>query len=333
MFDPLNLFGYENALDAKDKIVRKGQRLLEETFEEQKSYGRKLQEKFPDLTNEYMLTTALPFRDDIPQKYRERIQEYRKRVNEILFRIAAEIQDQKFAKNDREIRKAGFTSKFQETRCIQMIDAQKELYASYDAIRESLNYITQFNKYLLQRINESQGPQKTDLLLLNALIVHELTDAIIQLIKDFQLRGKQTLRNINDQILEELRTQHATDEQLWNRSAKTQGQVGEMVRKAVKERAKIRGIVVKKWDKIWEQVGELENNISNARGFLPNLRLIRDNARAQINMLEVIGITQIVDSNVKNFQEICEVTNVELAPLTKEDVYGLIGRVDEAEES
>ena len=45
----------------------------------------------------------------------------------------------------------------------------------------------------------------------------------------------------------------------------------------------------------------------------------------------VIGISQIVESNIRNFQEICAVTNIELAPLTKEDVYDLIGKVDNLE--
>ncbi len=315
----------------EEKILQKGRTMIEKTFEEQKAYGLHLQDKFDFLTNADNLTTALPFREDIPEKYRARITQYRERIKQIIFGVAAEIQDQKFKELDSEVKSAGL-SKFQERRYIKVRDAQKELHASYDAIRESLNYITEFNNYILKKIPESTGTKKTDLLLLNAIIIYELTDAIVDLIEDFQLRGKDTLRSINDQVQQELQDQHANDMELWKRASGGNEKVEMGVKRSIEERGKIREIVANKWNKIWEQVGDLEKNISNAKGYLSTLRLIRDNAKGQINILEVIGITQIVESNIRNFQEICAVTNIELAPLSKEDVYGLIGRVEETQE-
>ncbi|MEZ4600750.1 MAG: hypothetical protein R2940_13255 [Syntrophotaleaceae bacterium] len=312
---------------AEDKIREKGRKMIERTFEDQKSYGLKLQDKFEELTNADILTTALPFRADIPKNYRNRLTQYREKVREIIFGIAVELQNQKFKGLDNDIKEAGL-SKYQERRYIKVRDAQKELYASYDAIRESLNYITDFNNKILKKINEATGAKKTDLLLLNAIIVYELTDAIIDLLEDFQLRGKDTLQSINDQVLEELRGQEAHDEDLQKRASHGNGHVEKGVQRSIKERREIRQIVIKKWKKIWKQVTALEANILNAKGHLETLKLIRDNAKGQINILEVIGITQIVESNIRNFQEICAVTNIELAPLTKEDVYGLIGRVE-----
>jgi hypothetical protein len=303
--------------------------MIERTFDEQKSFGLKLQDKFESLTNADILTTALPFRSDIPKKYRNRITQYREKIREIIFGIAVELQNQKFKGLDHDIKDAGL-SKYQERRYIKVRDAQKELYASYDAIRESLNYITDFNNQILKRINEATGAKKTDLLLLNAIIVYELTDAIVDLIEDFELRGKDTLRSINDQVLEELRVQEAHDKELHGRANNGNGHVERGVIRSIEERREIREIVVRKWDKIWEQVAALETNVLSAKGHLETLKLIRDNAKGQINILEVIGITQIVESNIRNFQEICAVTNIDLAPLTKEDVYGLIGRVEKA---
>jgi hypothetical protein len=83
---------------------------------------------------------------------------------------------------------------------------------------------------------------------------------------------------------------------------------------------------VSKWDIIWGQVAKLETKLAHAKGHIQALKLIRDNAKGQINILEVVGIMQIVESNIRNFEEICAITNIELAPLTKEDVLGLIGR-------
>lgn len=315
------------SITTEEKILRKGRDMMFKTYEEQKDFGMKLQNKFDFLMNGDILTTELPFRDEIPKKYCERIKSYRKRVREIISGVAAELQEQKFKGLDHEIKSAGL-SKYQERRYIKVRDAQKELYASYDAVRESLNYITDFNNFLLKKINESSGMKKTDLLLLNAIIIYELTDAIIYLIDDFQLRGKDTLRSINNQVLIELKSQQKHDDELWTRASGGSSEIEKSIIKSTKERSQIRDIVAIKWQKIWEQVSELEKNISSARGYLPTLRLIRDNAKGQLNILEVIGITQIVQSNIRSLQEICAFTNIELAPLTKEDVFGLIGRVD-----
>ena len=311
------------------KILQKGQKMLEKAFEEQKTYGLKLQDKFDFLTNVDILTTELPFRDDIPKKHREKVMQFREHIKQIIFGVAAELQEQKFKGLDQEIKGAGL-SKFQERRYISVRDAQKKLYASYDSVRESLNYIVEFNNEILKKINETNGTKKSNLLLLNAIIVYELTDAIIELIEHFQLNGKGTLRSINDQVIKELRAQKKHDEDLFVRASRGNSQIENGVKKSIEERDKIREIVVKKWEKIWEQVEELEKNISSARGYLSTLRLIRDNAKGQINILEVIGITQIVESNIRNFQEICTFTNIELAPLSKEDVFGLIGSGDRA---
>ena len=312
---------------AEEKVLQKGRKMIEKTFDQQKNYGIKLQDKFDSLTNADILTTAMPFRSDIPKRYRKRLSHYREKIKQIIFSVAIDLQNLKFKNLDHDIKSAGL-SKYQERRYIRVRDAQKELYASYDSIRESINYIKDLNNGILKKINESSGGRKTDLLLLNAITIYELTDAIIDLIEDFQLRGKDTLRSINDQVIEELKIQKSQDVELNNRALSENGQVAVGVMNAVEEREKIRQIVVKKWGKIWDQVAVLETNILGAREHLATLRLIRDNAKGQINILEVIGITQIVQNNIQNFQEICAVTDIELAPLTKEDVYGLIGKVD-----
>ena len=315
---------------AEEKILQKGRKMIERTFDDQKNYGLKLQDKFESLTNADILTTSLPFRSDIPKRYRKKIAHYRERIKQIIFNVAIDLQNLKFKELDHDIKSAGL-SKYQERRYIKVRDAQKELYASYDAIRESINYIKDLNNGMLKKISESRGARKTDLLLLNAITIFELTDAIIDLIEDFQLRGKDTLRSINDQVIEELKLQKSQDLELGKRAQSENGQVSEGIIIAVKEREKIRQIVVKKWEKIWVQVGALETKILGARGHLATLRLIRDNAKGQIDILEVIGITQIVQSNIQNFQEICAVTDIELAPLTKEDIYGLIGKINHNE--
>ena len=315
----------------EEKILQKGEQMMRNTFSEQKSYGLGLQEKFPGLTNECILTGSLPFRDDIPQKYHARLDAFRTRIQTIIFGTAKQIQDFRFKGSDVEVRTAGL-SKFQERRYEQIRDAKKELYASYDAIREAIRYVTKFNNSLLTEIKMANGRRKTDLLLMNAITVYELTNIIIELIEHFRANGKETLQSINEQSMEEMRAHLKSDEDLWERAESNCDPVGESVKKSIIERGKIREIILKEWDKIWAQVETIESNVTSVRGYIPTLSIIRDNARGQINILESIGIVQIVQSNLDNFQELCGVADIELAPLSKEDVFGLVGRCETIDE-
>jgi hypothetical protein len=312
-------------MTTEHKIIKRGQKALLKTYEQQKSYGLSLQEKFDTLTNQDILTTALPLREDIPIRYKNKIEDFRERVKQVIFGVASSIQDERFGGLDHEMKKAGL-SKFQERRYIKVRDAQKELYASYDAIRISIQYITEFNNGILERIQSASGRGKTDLLLLNALIVYELTDAIVNLVEHFQLNGKQVLTEINQQVFSELDNQDKSDRELWERARNSGTSVEDMVKNSVEERKKIRGIVRQKWANLWTKIEDIQGNVTEAKAYLPTLKLMRDNAKGQIDILEVIGVTQMVESNLDNFQKICELTNIELAPLSKDDVYGLLGK-------
>ena len=311
----------------EDKIREKGHKLINKTFEKQISEGLQLQHKFSTLKNADMLTSSMSLHQTLPKKYRKRITKYREIIRKLIFDIAFEIQNSKFKELDNEIKDSGL-SVYQERRYESVRDAQKELYASYDSIREALNYLTDFNRKVLEKITSSKGKKKTSLLLLNAIVVFETTDAIIDLIEDFQLNGKETLRGINNQVFKELKSQESEDDKLHERASNNEGYIEKGVRRSIRERREIREMVTKKWGDIWKMVAALETNILHARGHVETLKLIRDNAKGQIDVLEVIGITQMVESNMNNFQEISSVTNIELAPLTREDVYGLIGKVE-----
>lgn len=312
-------------MSTEQAIIKRGQKALLKTYEQQKSYGQSLQEKFDTLTNQDILTTTLPLRDDMPKRYKAKIEGFRTRVKEVIFGVASAIQDERFGALDNEMKRGGL-SKFQEKRYVGVRDAQKELYASYEAVQMSIQYITEFNKNILERIESASGRKKTDLLLLNAIIVYELTDTIVDLVEHFQLNGKQVLTEINQHVFSELDQQDKSDRELWERAADSGTSVEDMVKNSIEERKKIREVVRQKWTNLWKKVWEVEGNITQAKAYLPKLKLMRDNAKGQINILEVIGVTQMVESNLDNFQQICELTNIELAPLSKDDVYGLLGK-------
>ena len=308
----------------EERILRKGEEMLAETFEKQKDLGEELQRKYEFLTNKDILTTELPFNRDIPEKYRERVTGYREYVRKTLFGIARELQDVRYSQLDKEITAAGLHAR-QEQRYLKMRDAQKDIYASYDIIRQSFDYIKTFNDALLKKINATDGKKKTELLLLNAIVVYELTDAIIEMIEEFQIKGKDTLRSIHTQIHEELDSQEKEDSELLQKAKKASDDVARAVTERIDDRKKIRGVVREHWEKIWDHVFELETKISQTQGQLPTLHVIRDDAKAQISILAVIGITQIVESSLKSFQDICGFREIQLAPLTKDDVFNLLG--------
>ena len=204
---------------------------------------------------------------------------------------------------------------------MQVRDSQKDLFASYDAIRESINYIHDFNEQLVNKIPQMSGGEKREFLLLNAIIVHELTDSIVELIETFNLGSRETLQKINEQVVLELDAQATRDEELLNRALENKNDVGDFVKKNIQERRNIRELLVKRWEELFTRIDE---RINSAKSYLPSLKLIRDNARERVTSLEQMGIMRFVEGSLMNFQEICSFSNIKLAPLSIDEVRELI---------
>ena len=59
---------------------------------------------------------------------------------------------------------------------------------------------------------------------------------------------------------------------------------------------------------------------------LPSLRLIRDNAKAQINTLEAVAVLQIARKNIRTIEATIEkLGRIELASLSSDRVKRLLG--------
>lgn len=308
----------------EEKIIASGIQKIKSTYEAQRIYGEQILQKHPVLKKEDILSSDIPFSSDIPNKVKEKINSHSENAKQILLSIAKEIQDLRFIETDQKMKIADLDKK-DEKRYLDLSNAFKQLYISYDVIRISINVMRQFNKEVVNQIQTAKGKKKTELMILNGVLVYELTNLVIGLIENFKIEGKDTIRSINNQISSDLDKLKKNDWELLKKAEKVNSSISESIKIQIAKRNEIRDIVNLKWSKIWDSVNDVERKGIETKSYLDDLVLIRDNSKNHIMALNAILTTQIVEFNMKKFDEICEITNIELAPLTKDDVCDLFG--------
>ena len=85
-------------------------------------------------------------------------------------------------------------------------------------------------------------------------------------------------------------------------------------------------IIDKEWESYMMTVRSMEGEIGSVSKKLPSLKLIRDNAKAQINTLAAVAVIQIVQSNIRAIEgAVLQLEQLQLASLSADRVKRLLG--------
>lgn len=254
----------------------------------------------------------------------------RSELKAIIWEIAAEHEKKRFDPIRQDFARKTGVGRRQLERGGAVLESEQQMYISYHSLFLACKVCSAVNKTLLAEIEAKPGGRNEGaellLYLKNAIIVFEVTSLIIDMIQQFQLKGRKEFQSLRDIVFKEL----AETETNSGRNVLQAGQSGipswqkeeTMTRdRNLKEGTKI---LRQQWMRLEDQIYRMRQSVGSLSERLPSLKLTRDNAKVQLDFLELIAVTQMMNQNIQAIEGMANL-ELELAPLTSYDVCRLIG--------
>lgn len=316
-----------------EDITQAGEQSIINSLDEHFDNVHEVQNQYA-LSNEQLISESLKFNKELPRKLRKNVAALGTQIRSKISEIAEIVENYNFKSVDEALDGMNLTQ-FNENRAKSIIDSQKKLHVSYQSIKIAIHIFQRVNIQILKEIERarSSGEQdrQTDLLFKNALIVYELANTIVDVFDSFSDTAENPIQDIYDDILAELERNKKNDEEA-KRKYKNDPNLTESIRKqtldAISEREKLRRVVKEEWSNFIKRMKQIEENARGITNQVVNIEAIRDNARNQLDFLQIVAITKMAKDNIDAVQGLLDITDIPLAPLSPEDLKKLFGSVN-----
>lgn len=275
-----------------------------------------------------LLTTGLPDRTNVPQDVRDELLRLHDDVRKIIERIAVKIEDGNYTDAAEAIRKMPLSFGDRE-RATSLVNADRAMHVSYQTLRTTVEYFSELNDTVLERIDRERSPDReANMMLGNAIMIYELTEFVIRSITEFGVAGVDEIERVHGETRKKIAALREQQQDL-ERRANTEG-IEEAVRRAtledVRNRAEAIDELEREWAKYLGEVAGLRSLVDEVRAKVPTLELIRDNARVQIGVLQLVAMLRFLKQNADAIKgTIDTLKGFRLAPLSSNRVRRLIG--------
>lgn len=302
---------------------------LEEIVREHLAAVMDARTHFP-LSTQDLLSSEVPSRD-VPAAVKKSIAGLHDKMLRVILEVARRIEDRRYRCAESAVAELNLAMRERE-KVDTLVQSDKQVNVSCQTLKISVEMFSRLNELLIQELAEQEQAGNVsaarNLILGNALIVYELTDFVIRVIERFQAAGFEEIQKLrrdqrtqSDQLraeLETLRTQAGGDD--------IDVGVRDKILQSIDERGKSIDVLDAEWDGYLQAMAATLDDLRQIHLKLPTLRLIRDNAKGQINLLEAVAVASLVKSNLGAIAgTIVTLKNLELASLTPDRVRRLMG--------
>lgn len=289
-----------------------------------------LREAFP-LENVDLLSSSLAHNRDIPEDVRRQTASIQEKIRLIVREVATRIEERKYrsGKDAIDAMRLGYNEK---EKVAKLIAADKESHISFQSLKVAVDAFQEVNKMIVNALRETEanGDQinSMNLLLGNAALVCELTDFMINFIESAELDGLGELKAIhasekrnNENLLAKIR-----DLREKAAAPDIDPEVRERTLNETNLREKSLAVVMKEWAEYLASVEDLQKQMQSVSLKLPTLRLIRDSARLQLEVLDQVAVLQIVKRSDDALNAaVLTLEDIQLIPLAPDRVRRLLG--------
>jgi len=261
---------------------------------------------------------------------KERIVSLHSKMAALVQEVANRIETEKYLTAEQAIEGMRL-SMVQREKVSALVAADKQLHVSCQSLKVAVEVFCDLNKQIVSRLESDRSidaGEERKLLLGNALLVFELTDFSIRFIESFKLQGVQEIESIHRDMQKTISA--LREEQTALRKQAEGTDIDAFLRDQVKKDIQLREdsivIIDKEWESYMMTVRSMEGEIGSVSKKLPSLKLIRDNAKAQINTLAAVAVIQIVQSNIRAIEgAVLQLEQLQLASLSADRVKRLLG--------
>jgi len=320
-----------NNSSKREMYLEQGSELIKEELNDQADLSITLQQDI-ELKNIDLLSGSLIANRNIHKNIKHKVDEYSKNMHKFLLATAHFIEKEKFESVDKAIGEIQL-SKFDKTRLTSLVNAQKSLSFSYSTLSTIIEIFKISNKSILDDIEKYESPDsidkrlnKTSLYLKNAIIVYELTNFVVTYLSSFKLNGINDIKEIKREVYEDIDRGHKDDEKLMKSANSGSDKLRVMMIEEIENRNVVRERIKEKWGKMMSDIETQSNTAKEAKNFINDLQIIRDNARNRIDILNITATTVLVENSINMVSELAaNMQDFALPPLDEKTACELLG--------
>ena len=315
----------------RDLFLKQGASLIQDELNEQANFSVQLQQDV-ELRNIELLSASLIANKNVHQKVKSKVSEYSQNIQKILFATAHYIEKEKFESVDEAINSISL-SKFDKNRLLNLVNAQKSLSFSYSTLSAVIEIFKIANNSILDEIRDvgtadttEKRVNKTALYLKNAIIVYELTNFVVNYLSSFQLNGISDIQAIQQEVYRDIEKSHKDDEVLKKQVNQGSEKLRDMMLLEIEQRDNMRNKIKDKWEIMLKQIAKQTDTVDDAKSFIGDLKIIRDNAKNRIDILNITATTALVENSINMISELA--SNMQewaLPPLDEKTACELLG--------
>jgi hypothetical protein len=279
-----------------------------------------------DLNDVDLLSGNIARERDLPRRVRDEVTGLHERIRAVIERIASQIEQGRY--EDVEHAVAGLQAGFAEReRAQRLIEADKGVQASYDALQMTVEFFSELNRSVLARIESEASPDKQSTMMFgNAVMIYELTDFVIGYIQAFTVSTDlETFHVEATQRVQQTRDEQKALEEM-ARNPDVEPVVRDQILEDIRNREAAFDELEREWDKYLAEFRQLRLRVDEVRGKVPTLATIRENARIQIMTLQLVAMLRFLKQNSDSIRGAVDtLQGFRLAPLSSSRVRRLIG--------
>jgi hypothetical protein len=279
-------------------------------------------------SNVDILSDSIASNSKLSKPIKQKTQEFRQGVKEYILMTAALIEKGKFEDVSQVI--SSIQAGENEKRKIELLlNGYKKLSFSMETVRVTVDLFSIANKNIVDQVRSvsRSSPEFSDLMLKNAVLIYELTGFLIEYLENFGISGIEDIEKVRKDIENQLnQTEKAIDEIEQDKDLDADPQLKTRIIENNAERKAILNIIRQKWSSFEGGITKNKDSInSTITKLVPNLKIRQKDARIQVMTLELVQLTRAFQSNIDLANTFADVKQLELAPLTADDVRQLLG--------
>lgn len=273
-----------------------------------------------------LLSSNISRATDVPASLRAEVRALHEKIRKLIAHFAVTIEGGKYG--DTEHLAKSLPARTMQERAIRLIEADKQLHVSYETLRLTVGFFGDFNVAVLDAIREEESTDRQmNMMFGNAIMLYELTDYVIGFVENFTPGGLQDLEELHREALRRVEITREAQQRL-SEQAKRDGidpGVRDGILRDVRQREDALTAFQEEWGRYIAEAKQLYSPVANVRGQIPNLEMIRENARIHVEVLEMVSMLRFLKESTNSIRATVDILKgFQLAPLDASRVRRLL---------
>lgn len=276
------------------------------------------------LSNTELLPSELIRGNNITSEVKARISECSANIRLIIKGVAYYVEERALKETSLSMsRLKEGKRRFDQDRIDGILAAQGNIRLSYSTLKVVVEIFSAVNRRIVEemRSGNKKGLEMTDIFLKNAIVIFELSAFVYDYLSKFSLVGLNDLKTIKQEVFSDIEKGVENDKKLQKSLSDGSAAMQESVKKEISNRSEIRRLLKSRWEDI---IAKFDGTTIDSK-HVADIRIVRDNMRNRIDILNVIATTTLVESAIQRVDDLADLIGAwDIPELDADAVKGLL---------